>query len=105
MKNLLEYHPKIYIYHRLYHSQLIISWTLVLGILISICEGIAYIWSGAYGNVEDLGLGNGLIILFQLTFSGIVVLLLDDLLNKGYGIGSGISLFIATNVCENILVT
>lgn len=30
-------------------------------------------------------------------------MLLDDLLNKGYGIGSGISLFIATNVCENII--
>jgi len=30
-------------------------------------------------------------------------MLLDDMLNKGYGIGSGISLFIATNICENIL--
>lgn len=29
--------------------------------------------------------------------------MLDDMLNKGYGLGSGISLFIATNVCENIL--
>jgi len=30
-------------------------------------------------------------------------MLLDDMLNKGYGLGSGISLFIATNICENIL--
>jgi len=29
--------------------------------------------------------------------------MLDELLNKGYGLGSGISLFIATNICENIL--
>jgi len=36
-------------------------------------------------------------------FSGIIVLLLDDMLNKGYGLGSGISLFIATNICENII--
>jgi len=32
-----------------------------------------------------------------------VVLILDELLNKGYGLGSGISLFIATNICENII--
>ena len=30
-------------------------------------------------------------------------MMLDDMLNKGYGIGSGISLFIATNICENII--
>jgi len=30
-------------------------------------------------------------------------LLLDELLQKGYGLGSGISLFIATNICETIV--
>jgi protein transport protein SEC61 subunit alpha len=30
-------------------------------------------------------------------------MLLDELLQKGYGLGSGISLFIATNVCETIV--
>ncbi|KAH0049686.1 SecY protein, partial [Aureobasidium melanogenum] len=28
---------------------------------------------------------------------------LDELLQKGYGLGSGISLFIATNICESIV--
>jgi len=32
-----------------------------------------------------------------------IVILLDEMLQKGYGIGSGISLFIATNICENIV--
>jgi protein transport protein SEC61 subunit alpha len=32
-----------------------------------------------------------------------IVSLLDEMLQKGYGIGSGISLFIATNVCESIV--
>merc|ERR1712195_464073 len=32
-----------------------------------------------------------------------VVSLLDELLQKGYGLGNGISLFIATNICEIIL--
>ncbi len=39
----------------------------------------------------------------QLMCAGLVVLLLDELLQKGYGLGSGISLFIATNVCETIV--
>lgn len=32
-----------------------------------------------------------------------MIILLDEMLSKGYGLGSGISLFIATNICETIL--
>ncbi len=32
-----------------------------------------------------------------------IVILLDEMLEAGYGLGSGISLFIATNICENIV--
>ena len=39
----------------------------------------------------------------QLFFAGIIVICLDELLQNGYGLGSGISLFIATNICENII--
>ena len=39
----------------------------------------------------------------QLFFAGIIVICLDELLQKGYGLGSGISLFIATNICESII--
>lgn len=42
-------------------------------------------------------------IYFQLFVAGLIVLLLDELLQKGYGLGSGISLFIATNICETIV--
>ena len=38
----------------------------------------------------------------QLFFAGIIVICLDELLKKGHGMGSAISLFIATNVCESI---
>lgn len=31
-----------------------------------------------------------------------MIIYLDEMLQKGYGIGSGISLFIATNICESI---
>lgn len=46
---------------------------------------------------------NALLIILQLFFSGVVVIILDELLQKGYGLGSGISLFIATNICETIV--
>merc|ERR1719207_508959 len=55
-----------------------------------------------YGDIRDLGAGNAILIIMQLFFAGIVVLILDELLQKGYGLGSGISLFIATNICETV---
>ena len=42
-------------------------------------------------------------VCLQLFFAGIIVICLDEMLQKGYGLGSGISLFIATNICENII--
>jgi protein transport protein SEC61 subunit alpha len=56
-----------------------------------------------YGEVSDLGAFNSILIVMQLFTAGVIVILLDELLQKGYGLGSGISLFIATNICENIL--
>ncbi|CAK9214903.1 unnamed protein product [Sphagnum troendelagicum] len=75
----------------------------LLGVLITIGEAVAYVLSGMYGNVRDLGAGNAILIIVQLFFAGIIVICLDELLQKGYGLGSGISLFIATNICENII--
>ena len=52
-----------------------------------------------YGDVSQLGMINSILIVMQLSIAGLIVILLDELLQKGYGIGSGISLFIATNIC------
>jgi len=41
--------------------------------------------------------------LLNFFFAGILVIVWDELLQKGYGLGSGISLFIATNICETII--
>lgn len=75
----------------------------LLALIIGIVEAFAYVWSGMYGDLDQVGAGNAILIIIQLTFSCILVLLLDEMLQKGYGIGSGISLFIATNICETIL--
>ena len=71
--------------------------------VITIGQGTAYIMSGMYGDINSLGYLNAFLILVQLFLAGLIVMILDDLLNKGYGLGSGISLFIATNICETIV--
>merc|ERR1711937_655812 len=75
----------------------------LFGMLITLGEAVAYVVSGMYGDVKDLGAGNAILIILQLSAAGVVVIVLDELLQKGYGLGSGISLFIATNICENIV--
>merc|ERR1712039_983027 len=52
---------------------------------------------------RELGAGNAVLLILQLFCAGIMVLLIDELMQKGYGLGSGISLFIATNICESIV--
>jgi len=75
----------------------------LFGLVITMGEAVAYVLSGMYGNVRDLGAGNAILIITQLFMAGIIVIILDELIQKGYGLGSGISLFIATNICENII--
>ena len=66
-------------------------------------QACVYVASGMYGQPSDLGAGICLLLIVQLIVAGLVVLLLDELLQKGYGLGSGITLFIATNICESII--
>jgi len=75
----------------------------LFGMLITIGEAVAYTMSGMYGDLESLGSANAILIILQLFFAGLLVINLDELLQRGYGIGSGISLFIATNICESIV--
>jgi protein transport protein SEC61 subunit alpha len=75
----------------------------LFGMLITIGEAVAYVASGMYGNISDIGAFTAVLIVLQLFFAGVIVIILDEFLQKGYGLGSGISLFIATNICENIV--
>ena len=77
--------------------------TKVFGVLISFGEAIAYVFSGQYGDINNIGVINCMILIFELVFAGLMVMVLDEILSKGYGLGSGISLFIATNISENIM--
>jgi protein transport protein SEC61 subunit alpha len=73
------------------------------GMVITLGQAVAYVVSGMYGEISELGAGNAILIIVQLFIAGLIVLILDELLQAGYGMGSGISLFIATNICETIV--
>ncbi|MHA2407369.1 MAG: preprotein translocase subunit SecY [Candidatus Ranarchaeia archaeon] len=63
-------------------------------------NAFAYLFAGAYGTIS---LSQQILVFVQLIFGGIVVMLLDEMLQKGWGIGSGISLFIAAGVSQQVL--
>lgn len=46
----------------------------LLGVLITIGEAVAYVVSGMYGDVKDLGTVNAVLIILQLCFAGIIII-------------------------------
>ncbi|OQR95792.1 transporter Sec61 subunit alpha [Thraustotheca clavata] len=75
----------------------------LLGIFITIGQAVVYVMSGMYGDINEIGAANSILIIIQLTLSGLLLIILDEMLQKGYGLGSGISLFMASNICQNIV--
>lgn len=75
----------------------------LFALLTTLAMAIAYVMSGMYGDVSTIGTGNAILIVAQLFMGGVIVLILDEVLQKGYGLGSGINLFVASNVCENVV--
>ncbi len=69
-------------------------------ILLTGIQASAYIISGMYGSLSG---PTTIIIFLQLIGAGVIVMLMDELVQKGWGLGSGISLFIMAGVAQNIL--
>lgn len=70
----------------------------VLAVLMTLFEAIAYIAGGAYGEDVRADYSASFFIVIQLVAAGICIMLMDELVQKGWGLGSGISLFIAASV-------
>jgi preprotein translocase SecY subunit len=71
----------------------------VFAIVLTAVQASAYIIGGMYGALSGSA---ALLVLLQLLAAGVVVLLLDELVQKGWGFGSGISLFIMAGVAQRI---
>lgn len=76
------------------------SATKFLTIIVIVGESMAYIFGGALGVLTT---NQSLVIFVQLVIASILVLLLDELIQKGWGIGSGVSLFILAGVCQTVM--
>ncbi|KAH8113720.1 SecY subunit domain-containing protein [Phellopilus nigrolimitatus] len=62
--------------------------SVLFALVISLGQATVYVLAGLYGSPSSLGPGVLLFIILQL---------------KGYGLGSGISLIVARNICESII--
>ncbi|PVX25803.1 MAG: preprotein translocase subunit SecY [Candidatus Bathyarchaeum sp.] len=79
-------------------------------ILLTGVQAAAYLIGGVY-NYTDATTGavispdptTALIIFIQLLCAGVILMLLDEMIQKGWGIGSGISLFILSGVAQRIM--
>ncbi|NJE84965.1 preprotein translocase subunit SecY [Thermococcus sp. CX2] len=91
----------------------------LFAVFMSFFEAAIYVFAGAFGKVDMglgafqtvttpdgaifIGLGLAILILLQLGFASVMLILLDELVSK-WGIGSGISLFIAAGVSQTVIV-
>lgn len=76
------------------------SATKFLTIIVITGESLAYIFGGALGILTST---QDFVIFIQLVIASILVLLLDEMIQKGWGIGSGVSLFILAGVCQTVM--
>lgn len=70
-----------------------------LAIVFTFGEAAAYVLGGMYG---PLSAEIAVIVFLQLVSATLLLMLMDEMLQKGWGIGSGISLFIAAGVAQQI---
>jgi len=72
----------------------------ILSVVMTGAQASAYLFGGLLGSLKPV---QSIIIFLQLLAAGIILMLLDELIQKGWGIGSGISLFIMAGVAQNIM--
>jgi len=73
----------------------------VMSIIMTGAQASMYLVGGVLGSVESR---QAIIIFLQLLMAGVVLMLLDEMIQKGWGIGSGISLFILAGVAQRIML-
>jgi len=72
----------------------------VFSIIMIGVQASAYLIGGVYGPLDPR---ESIVIFVELLAAGLVLMLLDEMLQKGWGIGSGISLFIMAGVAQRVL--
>ncbi len=78
------------------------TWNKFLSIILCFVTATGYVVAGTLGEIKG-GTLTFLFVIFQLALGGLLVILLDELVSK-WGVGSGVSLFIAVGVCSSIMI-
>lgn len=91
------------------------------GVMLALFQSVFFVLAGIYGPVSSLGMFKSILIMMQVHLlprvcmcyqpnlvlqlfgSSCIVILLDELLQKGYGIGSGVSLFTCCSICSDVI--
>jgi preprotein translocase SecY subunit len=73
--------------------------TKLLTFIVIAVESGAYIIGGALGTLQT---DQSFVIFAQLFGASVIILLLDEMIQKGWGVGSGISLFILGGVAQSL---
>ncbi|MHB1867347.1 MAG: preprotein translocase subunit SecY, partial [Nitrososphaerales archaeon] len=76
------------------------SATKLLTMIVIVVEASAYLIGGLFGTIHAAA---SIAIFFELFAASVIVMLLDELVQKGWGIGSGISLFILAGVAQRMM--
>lgn len=71
----------------------------LFAIVFTFIEALAYILGGMYGVLPT---STAIIVFAQLVSATLLLMLMDEMLQKGWGLGSGISLFIAAGVAQQM---
>jgi preprotein translocase SecY subunit len=74
----------------------------VFSVILTAFQASAYLIWGIY---STLPMVQSIVIFAELLIAGIVLMLLDEMVQKGWGIGSGISLFILAGVAQSIIIS
>ena len=74
----------------------------IFSIILTGFQASAYLIWGIY---STLPMVQSIIIFTELMIAGILLMLLDEMVQKGWGIGSGISLFILAGVAQTIMLS
>src|SRR5579872_2418215 len=76
------------------------SATKLLTMIVIVVEASAYLIGGLFGSIAPQA---AIAIFFELFAASVIVMLLDELIQKGWGIGSGVSLFILAGVAQRTM--
>ena len=76
------------------------SATKLLTMIVIVVEASAYLIGGLFGSIAP---NAAIAIFFELFAASVIVMLLDELVQKGWGIGSGVSLFILAGVAQRMM--